>query len=158
MLLHRDQSRHRWFQDQRWYDLIEVVDDASSETYYAQLVEEESRRTVMAALKEVIERKGPFLCALLRSGEPLLRDTKSGRADIEQFYREIFKDQGAIDSENTVEFARLISPDLLVVHGRFRPDTGKPEWPFVQMRVKQGDSWLMSKLWLFLSPQREGES
>ena len=35
MLLHRDQSRHRWFQGQRWYDLIEVVDDAASETYYA---------------------------------------------------------------------------------------------------------------------------
>jgi transposase len=63
MLLHLDGSRHQWFQDQRWYDLIEVVDDATSETYYAQLVEEESTRTVMAALKEVIERKGRF-CAL----------------------------------------------------------------------------------------------
>ena len=33
MLLHLDGSRHQWFQDQRWYDLIEVVDDATSETY-----------------------------------------------------------------------------------------------------------------------------
>ena len=63
MLLHLDGSEHRWFQDDRWYDLIEVLDDATSETYYAQLVEEESTRTVMAALKEVIERKGRF-CAL----------------------------------------------------------------------------------------------
>jgi hypothetical protein len=63
MLLHLDGSRHPWFQDQRGYDLIEGVDDATSETYYAQLVEEESTRTVMAALKEVIERKGRF-CAL----------------------------------------------------------------------------------------------
>lgn len=63
MLLHLDGSRHRWFQDDRWYDLIEVLDDATSETYYAQLVEEESTRTVMAALREVIERKGRF-CAL----------------------------------------------------------------------------------------------
>ncbi len=55
MLLHLDGSRHRWFQDERWYDLIEVLDDATSETYYAQLVEEESTRTVMAALQEVIE-------------------------------------------------------------------------------------------------------
>ena len=62
MLLHLDGSEHRWFQDDRWYDLIEVLDDATSETYYAQLVEEESTRTVMAALKEVIERKGRF-CA-----------------------------------------------------------------------------------------------
>jgi transposase len=63
MLLHLDGSKHRWFQDDRWYDLIEVLDDATSETYYAQLVEEESTRTVMAALKDVIERKGRF-CAL----------------------------------------------------------------------------------------------
>jgi transposase len=63
MLLHLDGSKHQWFQDPRWYDLIEVVDDASSETYYAQLVEEESTRTVMAALRAVIERKGRF-CAL----------------------------------------------------------------------------------------------
>jgi len=63
MLLHLDGSRHQWFQDERWYDLIEIVDDATSETYYAQLVEEESTRTVMTALREVIERKGRF-CAL----------------------------------------------------------------------------------------------
>src|SRR5579862_8555566 len=63
MLLHLDGSRHQWFQDERWYDLIEILDDATSETYYAQLVEEESTRTVMAALWEVIERKGRF-CAL----------------------------------------------------------------------------------------------
>src|SRR5580704_12645145 len=63
MLLHIDGSRHQWFQDERWYDLIVILDDASSEIYYAQLVEEESTTTVMAGLKEVIERKGVF-CAL----------------------------------------------------------------------------------------------
>ena len=63
MLLHIDASRHRWFCDDRWYDLLVVMDDATSEIYYAQLVEEESTRTVMAALREVIERKGVF-CAL----------------------------------------------------------------------------------------------
>src|ERR1700693_965893 len=63
MLLHIDSSRHRWFQDERWYDLIVILDDASSEIYYAQLVEEESTLTVMAGLKEVVERKGLF-CAL----------------------------------------------------------------------------------------------
>src|ERR1700726_2174133 len=63
MLLHIDGSRHRWFQDERWYDLIVILDDASSEIYYAQLVEEESTVTVMAALREVVEGKGLF-CAL----------------------------------------------------------------------------------------------
>ncbi|HXM64844.1 MAG TPA: ISNCY family transposase [Terriglobales bacterium] len=63
MLLHIDGSRHQWFQDERWYDLIVILDDATSEIYYAQLVEEESTVTVMEGLKEVIERKGLF-CAL----------------------------------------------------------------------------------------------
>jgi transposase len=38
MLLHIDGSHHRWFQDERWYDLIVILDDATSEIYYAQLV------------------------------------------------------------------------------------------------------------------------
>ena len=63
MLLHIDGSKHRWLNDERWYDLIVILDDATSEIYYAQLVEEESTRTVMAALREVIENKGLF-CAL----------------------------------------------------------------------------------------------
>ena len=63
MLLHIDGSRHQWFQDERWYDLIVLLDDATTEIYYAQLTEEESTLTVMAGLKEVIESKGVF-CAL----------------------------------------------------------------------------------------------
>src|SRR5215813_8338748 len=63
MLLHIDGSRHQWFQDERCYDLIVILDDATSEIYYAQLVEEESTLTVMAGLKEVMEKKGVF-CAL----------------------------------------------------------------------------------------------
>jgi transposase len=63
MLLHIDGSRHQWFQDDRWYDLLVILDDASSEIYYAQLVEEESTMTVLRALREVIEQQGIF-CAL----------------------------------------------------------------------------------------------
>ena len=63
MLLHIDGSRHQWFQDERWYDLIVILDDATSEIYYAQLVEEESSCTVLAGLKEVIQGRGVF-CAL----------------------------------------------------------------------------------------------
>jgi transposase len=63
MLLHIDGSRHQWFQDERWYDLIVILDDATSQIYYAQLTEEESTFTVMAGLKEVIAGQGVF-CAL----------------------------------------------------------------------------------------------
>jgi RNA polymerase sigma factor (sigma-70 family) len=104
-----------------------------------------------AALAATYTEDGEILL-VGKKDEQINEDVKRGRADIEQFYRDIFRDKGAIDSENTVELARLIAPDLLVVHGRFRPDIGEDELPFVQMRVKQGDRWLLSKLWLFLSP------
>jgi transposase len=82
MLLHIDGSRHRWFQDERWYDLIVILDDATSEIYYAQLVEEESTVTVMAALREVIERKGLF-CALYsdRGSHFWLTPKEGGKVD-----------------------------------------------------------------------------
>jgi transposase len=92
MLLHIDGSKHRWLNDDRWYDLIVILDDATSEIYYAQLVEEESTRTVMVALREVIEKKGLF-CALYsdrgshffvtpKAGEPVDKGrlTQVGRA------------------------------------------------------------------------------
>ena len=92
MLLHIDGSKHRWFQDDRYYDLLVILDDATSKIYYAQLVEEESTRTVMTALREVIEREGLF-CALYsdrashffvtpKTGEPVdkSRLTQVGRA------------------------------------------------------------------------------
>lgn len=82
MLLHIDGSRHQWFQDDRWYDLIVILDDANSEIYYAQLVEEESTATVMAGLWEVIERKGLF-CALYsdRGSHFWLTPTAKGKVD-----------------------------------------------------------------------------
>src|SRR5207237_5314145 len=92
MLLHIDGSQHRWFCDDRWYDLLVIMDDATSEVYYAQLVEEESTATVMAGLRTVIEQQGVF-CALYsdrashffltpKAGEPVdhHRLTQIGRA------------------------------------------------------------------------------
>jgi len=92
ILLHIDGSKHAWFQDDRYYDLIVVLDDATSEIYYAQLVEEESTATCMAAVREVVERKGLF-CSLYsdrgshffytpKAGEPVDKGrlTQFGRA------------------------------------------------------------------------------
>src|SRR3984957_761456 len=52
MLLHIDGSKHRWLNDDQWHDFIVILDDATSEIYYAQLVPEESTRTVMMGLRE----------------------------------------------------------------------------------------------------------
>ena len=69
-----------------------VLDDATSEIYYAQLVEQESTRTVLGALRQVVEQRGVF-CALYsdrashffltpKAGEPVdhQRPTQVGRA------------------------------------------------------------------------------
>ncbi len=63
MMLHIDGSKHQWFGDERCHDLIVLLDDATSEIYYAQLVDEESTATVMAGIREVVEKKGVF-CSL----------------------------------------------------------------------------------------------
>ena len=60
MLLHIDASKHAWFQDGRYYDLNTILDDATSEVYYAQLVEEEGTHTVMVAVRDVVEKHGWF--------------------------------------------------------------------------------------------------
>jgi len=51
-----DVSKHAWFQDGRYYRLITILDDATSEIYYAQLVAEEGTRMLMPAIREVIEK------------------------------------------------------------------------------------------------------
>src|ERR1700674_4529124 len=80
MLLHIDGSKHRWFQDDRYYDLIVILDDATSEIYYAQLVEEESTRTVMTGVREVIERKGLFCALYSDRGSHFFYTPKAGEA------------------------------------------------------------------------------
>lgn len=92
MLLHIDASQHQWFADERWHDLIVLLDDATSRIYYAQLVEQESTRTVMRALRQVVEEQGLF-CSLYsdrashfwltpKAGEPVDHQalTQVGRA------------------------------------------------------------------------------
>jgi len=82
MLLHIDGSKHRWFTDDRYYDLIVILDDATSTIYYAQLVEEESTLTVMMGLREVIETQGVF-CALYsdRGSHFFYTPTAGGKVD-----------------------------------------------------------------------------
>jgi hypothetical protein len=85
MLLHIDASKHAWFGDGRYYDLITILDDATSEIYYAQLVEEEGTRTLMPAVREVIEQQGIF-CALYsdRASHFFVTPNAGGKVDESQ--------------------------------------------------------------------------
>src|SRR5450631_1618471 len=78
MMLHIDGSDHPWFQDERRHDLIVILDDATSEIYYAQLAEEETTATVMAGLRAVIELKGLFCSLYSDRGAHFWLTPKSG--------------------------------------------------------------------------------
>jgi hypothetical protein len=78
MLLHIDGSQHRWFQDERQFDLIVILDDATSEIYYAQLVEQESTRTVMAGIRHVVETQGWFSSLYSDRASHFFRTPKAG--------------------------------------------------------------------------------
>ncbi len=85
MLLHIDGSKHRWFntegfQDDRYYDLIVILDDATSRIYYAQLVAEESTRTVMAGAQGGDRNRGIVLRVVQRPRQPFLLPAEAARA------------------------------------------------------------------------------
>jgi hypothetical protein len=82
----------------------------------------------------------------------------SGRDEIEGLYRDVFKNPGTIQSKNTVEYARLLAPDLLVIAGIFEPNqqAANPlKIPFYQVRKKQGEHWLMSSLRIFVVAEKK---
>jgi transposase len=93
MLLHIDGSRHRWLGDERWHDLIVILDDATGEIYYAQLVQEESTQTVLAALREVVEGKGLFCALYSDRGSHFWLTPKAG---------------GAVDHEHLTQVGRAL--------------------------------------------------
>jgi hypothetical protein len=79
-------------------------------------------------------------------------DVKKGRDEIEGVYRDLFKDsKEATTSKNIVEYARFVSSGLLVIEGDFQPNVANEgKFHFVQIRLKQGDRWLMRSLQLFV--------
>jgi len=80
MLLHTDASTHSWIPGlEGRQDLIAVLDDATSAVYYARFVPQESTRTMLAALKAVIERQGLF-CALYTDRASHFLTTRTGRS------------------------------------------------------------------------------
>ncbi len=94
MLLHVDGSRHRWIPGlDQYQDLIVIFDDATSEVYDVQLVEEESTVTVMAALKRVVESRGLFCSLYSDRGSHMAWTPKAG---------------GLVDREHPTQIARAL--------------------------------------------------
>jgi hypothetical protein len=81
MMMHVDGSRHQWIPGLESYqDLIVVFDDATSEMYYARLVDEESTETVMAGLKQVIADRGVFCSLYADRGSHFVYTRRAGES------------------------------------------------------------------------------
>jgi hypothetical protein len=94
MMLHVDGSRHRWIPGlDQYQDLIVIFDDATSEVYDVQLVEEESTVTVMASLKRVVESRGLFCSLYSDRGSHMAWTPKAG---------------GVVDRERPTQIARAL--------------------------------------------------
>lgn len=68
-------------------------------------------------------------------------ETSRGRAEIEKGYAKIFKDRDpGHKSRNTVETARFLGPNLLLIQGRFALNRDQGDViQFVQIRAREGE-------------------
>jgi transposase len=81
MMLHQDASRFAWLPgDQRQYDLVVTLDDATSAIYSAFLVEEEGTASSFRALAEVIACHGLFCELYTDRGSHYFHTPKAGEA------------------------------------------------------------------------------
>ena len=96
MMLYVDGSMHAWIPAlaPAQFDLVAVIDDATTECYYAQLVEQESTLTVMAALAEVMRQKGLFCSLYTDRGSHFFHTPKAG---------------GAVDKSQLTEIGRALA-------------------------------------------------
>jgi transposase len=79
LMLHQDGSRFAWLPgDERQYDLIATLDDATSELYSAFLVEEEGTASTFRALTEVIGAHGLFCALYTDRGSHYFQTPKAG--------------------------------------------------------------------------------
>jgi hypothetical protein len=82
-------------------------------------------------------------------------ESAHGKAAIEKGYADIFKDRDpAHRARNTVETARFLGPDTLLISGRFALDRDQGDLiRFVQIRVREGDAWKVATMQLMVLPR-----
>ena len=81
MMLHQDASRFAWLPgDDRQYDLVVTLDDATSAIYSGFIVEEEGTASSFRALAEVIDKHGLFCELYTDRGSHYFHTPKAGEA------------------------------------------------------------------------------
>ena len=82
-------------------------------------------------------------------------ETKQGRTAIEQTYADIFKGRDREHKcQNTIEVARFLGPDQLLIQGRFALNRDEGDTlRFVQIRVREGEQWKVATMQLLELPK-----
>ena len=92
MLLHQDGSAHEWVPEQRW-DLIVTMDDATSEHYLMEFVDEEGTRSSFRGVAAVIRAHGLFSAFYSDRGSHYWFTPKAG---------------GKVDKRSPTQFGRAL--------------------------------------------------
>jgi len=115
MMLHQDGSRHAWVSGQLW-DLIVTMDDATSEHYHMEFVEEEGTRSSFDGVEVVLRKHGIFSAIYTDRGSHYWYTPQVG---------------GKVDKERPTQFGRAMQQLGVEMIAAYSPEArGRSERAF----------------------------
>jgi len=113
------------------------------------------KRDAAAMAATYVETAEIIVIKRASDSDRIVIETKQGRTAIEQAYAEIFRDRlPEHRSRNTVESARFMNPDLLLIRGRFAMNRDQGDTvQFVQVRAREGGQWKVVTMQLMELPR-----
>ncbi len=114
------------------------------------------KRDAAAMAATYVETAEIIVIKRASDSDRFVTETKQGRTAIERAYAEIFKDRlPEHRCRNTVESARFMTPDLLLIRGRFAMNRDQGDaLQFVQVRAREGDQWKVVTMQLMEVPRQ----
>lgn len=115
MMIHQDGSTHEWVVGQKW-DLINTMDDATSEHYAMFFVAQEGTHSSLQGVREVIEARGLFSSFYSDRGSHYWHTSEAG---------------GKVDKENLTQFGRALTQLGIEMIAAYSPEArGRSERAF----------------------------
>lgn len=115
MMIHQDGSTHEWVVGQKW-DLINTMDDATSEHYAMFFVAQEGTHSSLQGVREVIEARGLFSSFYSDRGSHYWHTPEAG---------------GKVDKENLTQFGRALTQLGIEMIAAYSPEArGRSERAF----------------------------
>lgn len=112
-------------------------------------------RDAAAMAETFLEESHVIVIKRASNSTELTTEIVSGREEIQKGYADLFKDRDPSHrARNTVEQARWLTPDLLLIQGRFALNVEQGDLlQFVQVRARDGDQWKVATMQLMELPR-----